>query len=57
LKYYTWVEQQGKSVEELDAQRDQGYWEAQQAQVEEIDRRILQARGEHGPIVVGRSEF
>jgi len=57
LKYYTWVEQQGKSVEELDAQRDQGYWEDQQAQVEEIDQRILQARGEHGPIVVGRSEF
>jgi cysteine synthase len=27
LKYYTWVEQQGRSVEELDAQwNDPGYW-------------------------------
>jgi len=29
LKYYTWVEQQGRSVEELDAQwNDPGYWRA-----------------------------
>ncbi|MCJ7620845.1 MAG: pyridoxal-phosphate dependent enzyme [Anaerolineae bacterium] len=46
LKYYTWVEQQGKTVEELDAQRHQEYWEAQQALVEEIDRKIHQARGD-----------
>ncbi|HTO95179.1 MAG TPA: pyridoxal-phosphate dependent enzyme [Bacteroidota bacterium] len=26
LKYFTWVEQQGKSVEELNAQRDPEYW-------------------------------
>jgi len=26
LKYFTWVEQQGKTVEELNAQRDPGYW-------------------------------
>jgi len=26
LKYYTWVEQQGKSSEELNAQRDPEYW-------------------------------
>ncbi len=26
LKYYTWVEQQGKTVEELDAQRDPQWW-------------------------------
>ncbi len=26
LKYYTWVEQQGKTVEELDAQRDPAWW-------------------------------
>ena len=30
LKYYTWVEQQGKTVEELDAQRDPAWWEAEQ---------------------------
>ncbi|HUI09368.1 MAG TPA: pyridoxal-phosphate dependent enzyme [Bacteroidota bacterium] len=26
LKYFTWVEQQGKTVEELNAQREAGYW-------------------------------
>ena len=41
LKYFTWVEQQGKSVEELDAQWDPGYWESTQAQVGEIDRLIV----------------
>lgn len=46
LKYYTWVEQQGKTVEELDAQRDQEYWQAQQALVTEIDQRIHEARGD-----------
>ncbi len=44
LKYYTWVEQQGKTVEELDAQRSQDYWQAQQAQVEEIDGLLLEHR-------------
>lgn len=37
LKYYTWVEQQGKTVEELDAQRCNEWWEAEQARVSEID--------------------
>jgi cob(I)alamin adenosyltransferase len=46
LKYYTWVEQQGKTIEELDAQRYQDYWQAQQARVGEIDRKIQQARGD-----------
>jgi cysteine synthase len=45
LKYYTWVEQQGKTVQELDAQRDPAYWEAQQARVAEVDRLIHEARG------------
>jgi cysteine synthase len=40
LKYYTWVEQQGKTVEELDAQRDQSWWQAHQALVGEIDNRL-----------------
>ncbi len=44
LKYYTWVEQQGKTVEELNAQRGQDYWQAEQARVSEIDRMILAAR-------------
>jgi cysteine synthase A len=44
LKYYTWVEQQGKTVEELDAQRDPGWWVEHQELVTEIDRRITVAR-------------
>lgn len=44
LKYYTWVEQQGKTVEELDAQRDPEWWLAHQALVPEMDKRILAAR-------------
>jgi len=45
LKYYTWVEQQGKSVEELNAQMSQSWWQAEQAKVAGIDQRILSARG------------
>ena len=44
LKYYTWVEQQGKTVQELDAQRDPAYWEAQQRRVAEIDARLVEWR-------------
>lgn len=44
LKYYTWVEQQGKTVAELDAQRDPAWWLAHQARVAEIDRRLLARR-------------
>jgi cysteine synthase A len=44
LKYYTWVEQQGKTVEELDAQRDPEWWLAHQARVSEIDARLTTAR-------------
>lgn len=45
LKYYTWVEQQGKSVAELDAQRDPAWWIGHQEQVAEIDKRLLAQRG------------
>jgi cysteine synthase len=44
LKYYTWVEQQGKTVEELDAQRDPEWWIAHQERVAEIDARLVAAR-------------
>jgi cysteine synthase A len=47
LKYYTWVEQQGKTVEELDAQREPGWWHEHQELVQEIDRRIIAFRKEH----------
>ena len=33
LKYYTWVEQQGKTVEELDAQLSQEWWQKEQVKV------------------------
>lgn len=41
LKYFTWVEQQGKSVEELDSQRDPEWWGRHQDLVAEIDERLL----------------
>lgn len=44
LKYYTWVEQQGKTVEELDAQRDPEWWLRHQAMVVEIDARLSALR-------------
>jgi len=45
LKYYTWVEQQGKTIPELEAQRDPAWWVGQQEQVEVFDRLLRQARG------------
>ncbi len=47
LKYYTWVEQQGKSVQALDAMKDQAFWESEAAKVAEIDALILKFRAEH----------
>ncbi len=44
LKYYTWVEQQGKTVEALDAQRDPAWWEAHQARVQAIDNKLVALR-------------
>lgn len=47
LKYFTWVEQQGKTVEELNAQKSQKYWEEQQKKVDEMNWRITNYREEH----------
>jgi cysteine synthase len=44
LKYYTWCEQQGKTVEELDAQLDPEWWVQHQELVPEMDARIKEAR-------------
>ena len=44
LKYYTWVEQQGKAIEELNAQKDPAWWIRHQEMVSEIDERIREAR-------------
>jgi hypothetical protein len=41
LKYFTWVEQQGRTYEEIQAQwRERSYWTDVQSQVEEIDALI-----------------
>jgi hypothetical protein len=41
LKYFTWVEQQGKTYEEIQAQWfDPGYWTAIQESAPAIDRHI-----------------
>jgi len=42
LKYFTWVEQQGKNVEELNAQwYDENYWEERFSVVPQWDRLIM----------------
>ncbi|MEE2752021.1 MAG: pyridoxal-phosphate dependent enzyme [Myxococcota bacterium] len=43
-KYFTWVEQQGKNVAELDALKSQAFWEDQAGRIEEVDAAILAAR-------------
>jgi len=41
LKYFTWIEQQGKTVEELNAQwYDENYWKSRYAKVQEWDDEI-----------------
>jgi cysteine synthase len=43
LKYFTWIEQQGKELENLNAQwYERDYWDSIHDQVDEIDERIRQ---------------
>jgi cysteine synthase len=44
-KYFTWVEQQGKTVEELRAQEDPSFWRGHREQIEPIDERHREMRG------------
>jgi len=44
LKYFTWVEQQGKSVAELEALKSQEFWARQREEVAETDRLIREYR-------------
>ncbi|HEY9593329.1 MAG TPA: pyridoxal-phosphate dependent enzyme [Spirochaetia bacterium] len=47
LKYYTWVEQQGKTVDELHAQwNDEDYWKGIRGQAAEIDELITEFNAE-----------
>jgi len=49
LKYFTWVEQQGKTYEEIMAQwYQEDYWSGIQAQVDEIDAAISEFNAEVG---------
>jgi hypothetical protein len=43
LKYYTWIEQQGKELDELNAQwyEHESYWGGIQKQAAEIDRLVM----------------
>jgi hypothetical protein len=43
-KYFTWVEQQGKTVPDLRAQEDPGFWIAQQERARDVDRGIRERR-------------
>jgi cysteine synthase len=45
LKYFSWIEQLGKSVEELNAQLDPDWWLEEQKKVAEIDAKLAAARG------------
>ena len=40
LGYFTWVEQQGVSIEDFVARRDQSYWQAMRSVLPEWDEMI-----------------
>jgi cysteine synthase len=45
-KYFTWVEQQGRTAAELREQEDPAFWKAQQERAHEVDRAIRERRPE-----------
>ena len=45
-KYFTWVEQQGRSAAELREQEDPAFWVGQQERVAEVDSAIRERRAE-----------
>lgn len=47
LKYYTWVEQQGKTVEALNEMMHQSFWENEAKKVSEVDNKIKAYRKKH----------
>ena len=51
-KYFTWVEQQGKTVDELRAQAS--FWIDEQGKVAELDKALLQRKGKHDRVELGR---
>jgi len=55
LKYFTWVEQQGKSVEELDALWSPAFWTDLVAQLDDWDQRIETFNTDSGALDVIRA--
>lgn len=51
LKYYTWVEQQGKTVEALNDMLEQKFWEDQANLVPQMDALIKQYRQDHQEVL------
>jgi hypothetical protein len=47
LKYYTWVEQQGKEVKDLNIMKDQDFWKREASKAKEMDEAIIKWRTEH----------
>lgn len=54
LKYFTWVEQQGKTVAELDALWSQNYWEDLAAELPEWDAQIEAFNADSGALAAYR---
>jgi len=44
LKYFTWVEQQGMTIDELNAQKDQKYWKEQAEKAVQMNEKIKDYR-------------
>jgi hypothetical protein len=55
LKYFTWVEQQGRSVEELDALWSPAFWTDQQSRIPEWDEAIDRFNADTGALEVLRT--
>jgi len=51
LKYFTWVEQQNKTVAHLNAQKEQAYWREQQERTFETDKQIKEYRKSHETVL------
>lgn len=45
-KYFTWIEQQKRSIEELHALKSQDFWAAERAKIAEVNQAIRDARGD-----------
>jgi len=51
LKYFTWVEQQGRSVEELNRLWDPAFWDAMKEELPAWDEEIIQFNRDSGAVI------